>query len=987
MKPLSLSFSGIGPYPGRVEINFNELNPKGLYLIVGPTGAGKTTLFDAMAYALYGRVASDRASDIVSAYEDHLPPEIEFTFSHGGRTYIVHRELATPSKPSIPPSKQWLREFNLKGEELNTVTGTKAVSEKCSAVTGLNVDEFLQVILLPQGKFQRFLMATGSEKQKVLQAIFGTIIYRKVVDELRKTADRLRAEVWRDEATVREQWAVIDANVQSLHNNAVFEALPDPHENISATVAFVAERLVELLVLDKSGRDALMNAKSLHTKAKLDTDRFDKFTQLQTFREQQTGAKKQIDMFKKRIVAHDGAVPVVEAANAQKKLAIELAEAQKSVVSARASLKNAATQLKTSADVTKAFTAAIEKSSPAELSSELTKLQSTLANCDQAYKELSSLRQAIKSNDVEQREQLSELRKIHAEYAKRKRLAAQAKRDLGAARNKVKGLAAATSAVSQLEKLREKADVGGAKRTLIAVNSGLRTALHRFEQANVKLQSGLNLRAKELAGQLAATLLEDEACPVCGSTTHPRKAKSSTSTANVEVAEASRDKAFGELTNAERNVKDAQKALSVAQEYEAKLPSVVAQKKTFKKFHELTTIGESIDDLEMNSNEESEHLARTRASISEIERTVAVAVTEGSNLSKQQHQLQARVSKVGQPQHVTSGLAVCKQLKNGVAELERFVTQSDMLKGEAQLAAFNASAALDSSSFATENAARAAFLDSDERTRLKKSVDAFDAIDFEIIKLDAAIGSEPVPKDRPNLDDLSERLQAAESASKELASHVTEVKLASKQIDSARKVISTIETAIEGKASNYRKAESIAAVFDKGAGGPDDQLSLEMWVQRTRFEEVCLVANTQLRELSANRYSLTLEQQEGGVAKSRGSGLDIYVLDSYTGYTRPVQSMSGGEQFIASLALALALAEVVQRHAGGIELPCLFIDEGFGSLDLESLDLAIDVLGKIHAAGRTVGIITHVETMQQQLPIGIRVNKTDQGSTLEVLTN
>ena len=200
-------------------------------------------------------------------------------------------------------------------------------------------------------------------------------------------------------------------------------------------------------------------------------------------------------------------------------------------------------------------------------------------------------------------------------------------------------------------------------------------------------------------------------------------------------------------------------------------------------------------------------------------------------------------------------------------------------------------------------------------------------------------------------------------------------------------MISTIETAIEGKASNYRKAESIAAVFDKGANGPDGQLSLEMWVQRTRFEEVCLVANTQLRELSANRYSLTLEQQEGGVAKSRGSGLDIYVLDSYTGYTRPVQSMSGGEQFIASLALALALAEVVQRHAGGIELPCLFIDEGFGSLDLESLDLAIDVLGKIHAAGRTVGIITHVETMQQQLPIGIRVNKTDQGSTLEVLTN
>jgi len=986
MKPLSLSFSGIGPYPGRVEINFSELNPKGLYLIVGPTGAGKTTLFDAMAYALYGRVASDRASDIVSAYENRLPPEIEFKFSHGDRTYVVHRELATPSKPSIP-SKQWLREFSLNGEELNAMTGAKAVSEKCSAVIGLNVDEFLQVILLPQGKFQQFLMATGSDKQKILQTIFGTMIYRRVVEQLRETTDRLRIEVAGDEATVREQWAVIDANVQALYNSPMFETLPDPHKDIDATVAFIAERLAELATLDKSARDTLMNAKSLHTKATLDTDRFDKFVQMQTLRKQQTGAKKQIDMFKKRIVAHDGAVPVVEAANAQKTLAIELAEAQRSVLSARASLKNAAIQLKTSTGVTKAFTAAIEKSSPAELSSELTKLQSTLGDCDRAYKELSSLREAIKSNDVEQRKQLSKLRHLHEEHAKRKRSADQAKRDLKEARNKLKGLAAATSAVSQLEKLREKANVGGAKRTLVAANSVLTTARRRFEQAGAKLQSALDLRTKELAGQLAAALVDDEACPVCGSTTHPRKAKSSTLTVNVEVAETSRDKAFGELTNAERNVKDAQKALSVATEFEAKLPSVVAQKKTLKKFHELTTIEGSIDDLEMDSNEEIEHLASTRIAISEIERAAAVTVAEGDNLSSQRHQLQAKVSKVGQPQHVTNGLSVCKQLKNGVAELERFVKQSDMLRGETQLATFNASAALDSSTFATENAARAAFLEGDERTSLKKSVDAFDATDFEIAKLGAAIGTEPVPKDRPDLDDLGERLQAAENASRELSSHVTEVKLANKQIYSARKVISTIEAAMEGKASNCRKAESISAVFEKGAGGPTGQLSLEMWVQRTRFEEVCLVANTQLRELSANRYSLTLEQEEGGVARRRGSGLDIYVLDSYTGYTRPVQSMSGGEQFIASLALALALAEVVQRHAGGIELPCLFIDEGFGSLDLESLDRAIEVLGKIHAAGRTVGIITHVETMQQQLPIGIRVNKTDRGSTLEVLTN
>jgi exonuclease SbcC len=139
-------------------------------------------------------------------------------------------------------------------------------------------------------------------------------------------------------------------------------------------------------------------------------------------------------------------------------------------------------------------------------------------------------------------------------------------------------------------------------------------------------------------------------------------------------------------------------------------------------------------------------------------------------------------------------------------------------------------------------------------------------------------------------------------------------------------------------------------------------------------------------QLSSNRYTLTLDQEAGGVAKRRGGGLDIYVLDAQTGLTRPVQTMSGGEQFMASLALALALAEVVQRHAGGIEVPCLFIDEGFGGLDLETLDIAIDVLQDIQATGRSVGIITHVETMQELLPIGIRIHKGHSGSTLEVLT-
>ena len=293
-------------------------------------------------------------------------------------------------------------------------------------------------------------------------------------------------------------------------------------------------------------------------------------------------------------------------------------------------------------------------------------------------------------------------------------------------------------------------------------------------------------------------------------------------------------------------------------------------------------------------------------------------------------------------------------------------------------------AELKKSQFATEALAVAATLDTNKEDELTELVNKFAERETRILKIEAAIGLEPVPLTRPDLATIDEDLRESEELAEETSKAANAVSGALEQIESAYRVITDSAPMIKELQAQAIKASSMATVFEKGATG---QLGLEVWVQRTLFEEVCLVANGQLGSLSSNRYSLTLDQEEGGISKRRGSGLDIYVLDSHTGKTRPVQTMSGGEQFMASLALALALAEVVQRHSGGIELPCLFIDEGFGGLDGEALDLAIDLLGKLHASGRTVGIITHVEAMQEQLPIGIRVTKTDRGSSLEVLSN
>jgi exonuclease SbcC len=179
------------------------------------------------------------------------------------------------------------------------------------------------------------------------------------------------------------------------------------------------------------------------------------------------------------------------------------------------------------------------------------------------------------------------------------------------------------------------------------------------------------------------------------------------------------------------------------------------------------------------------------------------------------------------------------------------------------------------------------------------------------------------------------------------------------------------------------EARILGRAMNTGHGvGINRVYRLQEWIQRRLFEQVCRVASRQLHELTAGRYSITLVPDADSAVK-HAQGLDLYVLDSFNGKKRGVGSLSGGETFLASLALALALAEVVQTHAGGIKIPCLFIDEGFGSLDQETLESAMDALLKLQHSGRTVGVITHVETMQRQLPIGIRVVKSDAGSRLE----
>ena len=987
MRPHFLRFAGIGAYPDLVEINFDDLNQMGLYLIVGPTGAGKTTLLDAMTYALYGRVSQDRENALVSAHGHSKPAMIEFEFSQGDRRYVVHREPAAPGK-QVATNKQWIKEFDATGSELSGVTGVRPVNEKAKSVVGLSAEEFMQVILLPQGKFQDFLLAKGSDKQKILQTIFGTGVYRRVVDRLETVANDLHKEVAAAKEELIGKQAVIDSAMGTLLAHPHFAGMPDHAEDLDAAVAFIAERLASLEIIERTTRENHTTLASDLVQATKEQERFDKGQELSELRLLQESEAESVAAARSRVEHHRRAEPVVVASDTRRELLGREAGLAATVADLRCQLSDTAACLVVDGAVASAFVAAIPTATPASLSQEFVLLQRKLADAAENHRTLADVigkLDACSQNSQKVAERIGELTgELQSATAESARCAGE----LAAARESLKGLPDAEAALRDLNDLAVKANVSQATEIVQKAATALSEAQATYDAAEKQLRRAQALRTQDLAGVLAAELSAGEPCPVCGSTEHPHKAVvAADEEYDVDAAGRARDAANTLKIGAERDLADAQGALDVAKGFEAQLPALDEQERIRSRCAELRTLALGVDDLQAQSEAADTLVIATRDAINEAERKATALEVEERNLAAQRKSLEEALAGVGSVEDIDASLDACAEISELLRRLEANVNELAGVEGRLRQADEVCARELSLSGFADEESARACGLDPATLEELDRMVEAFDARGVEIGKLHAAVGDAPLPGTRPDVADLTTRLDAARQAADAAAEAAGAARTSNDQILRAKDEMAEIGPEFEEKTNRARKASEIAFTFDRGAGGADGQLSLEVWVQRTLFEEVCLVANEQLRSLSNHRYSLTLEQEEGGVRRRRGSGLDLYVFDSHTGKTRPVQTLSGGETFLASLALALALAEVVQRQAGGIELPCLFIDEGFGGLDLEILDLAMEVLGNIQASGRTVGIITHVETMQQQLPIGIKVHKSDRGSTLEVLAS
>jgi exonuclease SbcC len=286
--------------------------------------------------------------------------------------------------------------------------------------------------------------------------------------------------------------------------------------------------------------------------------------------------------------------------------------------------------------------------------------------------------------------------------------------------------------------------------------------------------------------------------------------------------------------------------------------------------------------------------------------------------------------------------------------------------------------ALLDNNFSDIKAAASALLTDEKIASLESSLADFAQLQISITGLTGKVGDQPVPDIRPNLEDAEVFQQQAHLHHQALSAKANAYSQNLKIIESARTEIETLGPETLELIQNSKDAYHIAQVMKTGKA---PLLSIQRWVQKQMFIDVCEKATKQLQILTNHRFEILLNDGDA----RQGQSLEVCIRDSYTGQVRPVKSMSGGEKFLTSLAMALALAEVVQSMSGGVEITSLFIDEGFGSLDRATLDTAIDVLQKLQRGGRTVGVISHVEQMHEDIDIGIAVTPGARGSTLTVL--
>ncbi|WP_443794935.1 AAA family ATPase [Dialister hominis] len=868
MKPLKLTMRAFGPYAGETVIDFEKLQGRHLFLICGPTGAGKTTILDAMCYALYGKTSGDRTGEKMrSDYADSSErTEVIFDFMLGDKTYRATRSPAQMvdkkrgSGQTLAAMQASLSELE-DGKEINTLrTG---IEEAAGKLIGLNADQFCQVILLPQGDFRKLLVAKADEREAILKQLFKTQRFSDFKDRLK---DRL-------DAKVREKMEKQTREDQILSSSGATD-----EKQLSQMVEEAGKELKEAQDIVKSREKESNEFREVYQK---ETALMGHFTELEKALKQDAALKNE-----------EGRMKEMEASLSLIRSARELAPYFVQLDGITREGKQEAVKLKTARADMETYS----------------KLNETLEKRIQELDAMKEKREeerktALKMQDLVPKAKL---------YGAAVQALKNAKNALSRAEEETKRLQAAAEAARKArDEQKEKADA---------------------------------VRKSYIDGQafLLAEGLEDGVpCPVCGAIHHPAPARGGDYVAKAEDVERAQ-KEYERASAAYDRANDAKEKHSTG----AYAKAVSDHAKADAQMKTLKEIPEAYRDPKFLEMESTRLLAGIRKWERDKETAAAQLRKAGADLSASQ--------------------AACRNAEERREELVKKYRETESVLKEAS----------DKAGFQSLDECKEWYKKKDTEESVRKTLEQYRADRKSTEERIKAEEQETAGKERPDMLALNEKSKALQDQLKKASERAAALK---ERTETLQKAVSDAR-AIEKELEDLRKEEGLIRGLYDLTSGKKTRITLERYVLGTLLDDVANAANLRLLSMSRRRYSLHRMTDESGLGKG---GLSLEVSDSFTGRSRPANTLSGGETFLASLSLALGLADVVQSRQGGVRLDTMFIDEGFGTLDPDSLNSAMNTLIDLQNTGRMVGIISHVPELEERIDARLRITPAEKGSKAE----
>ena len=999
MKPHQLRMEAFGPYAEPAEIDFDALSDEGLFLIHGSTGAGKTFLLDALSFALYGEVSGDR--NVKALKSDHADPaavpRVSLVFSSGGGRYRVERSPAytapkTRGEGFTEKAAQAVL-FRLNGADAEPIVSrTTEVSREVEQLVGLNAAQFRQVILLPQGQFAEVLRAKAEEREALLKTLFDTVVFEQAgfwLEDQAKAARLDLAECSRAQEVLRRQAAQAWSPFASPPRPEAPEEPDAPdldrlQEQIALVVAGTAQRLAEAT----TALDAAQIAK-----AEVDrlADRWDRRAVALTTLSELEGKQAVVDDYRQRLRRAEQAEalrPSVEALQAvqterlqlYQRIEAQLGGAIRARDTAQA-LPDAVLQLDLmglpSLDALDAARNAL-----AARRVELTALVRQARDAVEAESAVEQARQRAAAAAATQARCSADREARQQQWQS----ASEAFQGACSARDRLDGLQRAAQAAQ------EQSDASAAMAAAQARQSQAIAAQNRADgQLNQAHALLLELRQRQIAGmaaRLAGGLLDDAPCPVCGATQHPSPAQpSKDAVADAAISAAERD--LSTATTAAREaatlVATAQGELKALQEKAgaaAADPAAAreAAQQAEEALHNAKALAAQVDPLHQAIVGHERELQTLQTALQAAATEQALQSQVAAEALRRACSIRAEIaSALGDgvdPQTALLGLA---PLEGALKDLAACCQARSSADARLEQAATRLAKDLAGSEFADGAAVQAALQEQSWRQRLVERIEAYDNDLIAVRSLLASADLSELPALRPDTAAAQEAVAVADAARTATVERHSEARGARAEIE--RLAAAYRQGAVALQASQER-ARLLSAVADRCTGRAAPFISLQRWVLSAYLAEICRYANQRLELMTSGRYQLRLSD-EGGRG-GRHAGLGLRVLDAYTGEEREVSSLSGGETFQASLALALGVADTVQAHAGGVHLDALFIDEGFGTLDPDNLQLAMDELDRLRDGGRMIGVISHVGGLKERIRAGIAITAGERGSRATV---